>query len=135
MKAPKPDPLWEALSEHYEHICFLYRQFADEHPVMLLDIQEHRVYAYPHREFAADLSPRSQASLATQYPAAIADGDMVVFVRDNDERRLVSYSVPSQPAPASPVSAKRSRSSSRIKRSSKPTASSRISIPNPNHKS
>ncbi len=29
-----------------------------------------------------------------QYQAACAEGNMVVFIRDNVERRLVSYSVP-----------------------------------------
>ena len=131
MKNSDTDPLWEALGQHHDHLCFLYRQFAGKHPVMLLDIQEKMIYAYPYREFAADLSSRSQASLARQYPAAVADGNMVVFVRDNVQRRLVSYSVPTKPARASPGSAKSSRSSPRIKHSPKPAASPRITIRNP----
>jgi hypothetical protein len=123
MNNSNSDLLWEALGEHYEHICFLYRQFSDKHPVMLLDIQEQRIYAYPYREFAADLSRRSQASLARQYPAAVADGDMVVFVRDNVERRLVSYSVPTEQTRASAANPKRSRPARRIKRAPKPAAS------------
>jgi hypothetical protein len=129
MKNSKPDPLWAALGEHYDHICFLYRRFADKHPVMLLDIQEQRIYSYPYREFAADLSGRSQASLAKQYPAAVANGDMVVFVRDNVERRLVSYSVPTEQARGSAASPKRSRPSRRIKRAPKPAPSPQIRNP------
>jgi hypothetical protein len=127
MKNSSPDPLWQALGEHYDHISFLYRQFSDKHPVMLLDVQEQRIYAYPYREFAADLSRRSQASLARQYPAAVADGDMVVFVRDNVERRLVSYSVPTEQARDSATSVQRSRPPRRIKRSPKPATAPRIS--------
>jgi hypothetical protein len=123
MNNTNSDPLWEALGEHYDHLCFLYRQFADEHPVMLLDIQEKMIYAYPYREFAADLSRRSQTSLARQYPAAVADGDMVVFVRDNVERRLVSYSVPCEQPRGSTADAKRSRPSRRSKRTPKLAAS------------
>ena len=122
MNNSNSDPLWAALGEHYDHICFLYRQFSDKHPVMLLDEQEQRIYAYPYREFAADLSRRSQASLARQYPAAVADGQMVVFVRDNVERRLVSYSVPTERARRAAATANRSRSSPRIKRTLKPAA-------------
>jgi hypothetical protein len=127
MNNSNSDPLWAALGEHYEHICFLYRQFSDKHPVMLLDIQEQRIYAYPYREFAAELSARSQASLARQYPAAVADGDMVVFVRDNVERRLVSYSVPTEQARASAANPKRSRPARRTKRSPKLATTPRIS--------
>ena len=109
MKKAQPDPLWDALIEHCEHILYLYGQFADRHPVMLLDIQEGRIYAYPYREFVADLSSRSQASLAKQYPKAVANGQMLVFVRDNLERRLVSYILPCEadlPA-ATPAATKR----------------------------
>jgi len=48
----------------------------------------------PYAEYRADLSKRSQASLKKQYERAIADGEMVVFVRDNEKEKLVSYSLP-----------------------------------------
>jgi hypothetical protein len=68
-----------------------YERFAGKKPVMLLDIQEHRVYAYPYAAFKKDLSARSQRALREQYENAIRHGQVVVFVRDNDERRLVSF--------------------------------------------
>ena len=61
---------------------------------MLFDIQEQRIHAMPYAEYRADLSKRSQASLKQQYERAMADGKMVVFVRDNEKERLVSYSLP-----------------------------------------
>jgi hypothetical protein len=57
---------------------------------MLLDIQEQRVYAYPYDDFRKELSAKSQRSLEKQYGAANRERQVVVFVRDNDERRLVS---------------------------------------------
>lgn len=72
----------------------LYAQYADKKPVMLFDIQEQRVYAFPHKAYRAELSERSQASLKCQYDRALADGDVVVFIRDNDRKKLVSYSLP-----------------------------------------
>jgi hypothetical protein len=74
----------------------LYRQYASQKPVMLFDVQEQRVYAYPFKEFRTELSQRSQKSLTRQYEHALADGDVVVFIRDNEQRTLVSYSVPLQ---------------------------------------
>ena len=88
------DPYWPVLVNQYDNVLFLYRQFANECPVMLFDIQEQRVYAYPYGPFAADLSERSQRALARQYPAARRAGKMIVFIRDNVKRKLVSYTVP-----------------------------------------
>ena len=93
----KPDPndaYWEVAVEQYENLLFLYRQFAAKRPVMLFDIQEQKIYAYPYKEFAIELSKKSQASLALQYQVAREDGHMVVFIRDNEARKLISYAMP-----------------------------------------
>jgi hypothetical protein len=79
--------------EHWEHILRWYNLFAAKRPVMLFDVQEQRIYAYPYQEFKAELSPRSQAILADQYQRALASNQMVVFVRDSQKRKLVSYSL------------------------------------------
>ena len=56
---------------------------------MLYDIQEKKIYAYPYKEFRAELSKKSQASLKQDYESAFTDGSMIVFVRDNIRRKLV----------------------------------------------
>ena len=48
---------------------------------------------YPYLEFKNDLSERSQRLLQDQYEQAMTDDKIVVFVRDNDEKKLVSYTV------------------------------------------
>ena len=60
-------------------------------PIILYDIQEEKIYAYPYKEFRAELSKKSQDSLKRDYEFASAHGSMIVFVRDNIQRRLVSY--------------------------------------------
>jgi hypothetical protein len=60
---------------------------------MLFDIQEQRVYAYGYEGFKSELSPKNQTTLAEQYEQAQKSGKMVVFVRDNDNRKLASYSI------------------------------------------
>jgi hypothetical protein len=95
----QPDPketddcLFEAMAEHLEHIVAGYKQFEDKRPVMLYDIQEGRIYAYPYEDFKSDMCPKSQASLAEQYERARMAGMMVVFVRDNEAKRLAAYSM------------------------------------------
>ena len=54
---------------------------------------ENRIYVYPYLEFKNDLSARSQGILQDQYEQAMTADKIVVFVRDNDVKRLVSYSV------------------------------------------
>lgn len=97
-KAKKPDSdyLLEAANEQSGNILMMYHRFEDQKPVMLFDIQEQRIYAYPYEDFKSDLSEKSQVSLTEQYEKALRENQMVVFVRDNVQRRLVSFSVPSE---------------------------------------
>ncbi len=87
------DPYFEAIREQWPNIRSLYIAYATDKPIILYDIQEKKIYAYPYREFKADLSEKSQASLEHDYKFAAAVGSMVVFVRDNTERKLVSYTL------------------------------------------
>jgi hypothetical protein len=86
------DPHLDIAYAQLDNIRMWYRMFAAKKPVMLYDIQEQLIYASPYREFKADLNQRSQAMLEGQYRRAVIDDKMVVFVRDNEQRRLVSYS-------------------------------------------
>jgi hypothetical protein len=85
------DPYLEAIQEQWPNIKGLYSIYESEKPIMLYDIQEKKIYAYPYREFRAELSKKSQKSLKRDYESASTHGSMIVFVRDNLERRLVSY--------------------------------------------
>jgi hypothetical protein len=87
------DPYFEAIQEQWPKILKLYEAFRKYKPIMLYDVQESKVYAYPYKEFRAELSTRSQASLKGQYESASAEGSMVIFVRDNMKRKLVSYTM------------------------------------------
>jgi hypothetical protein len=87
------DPYLEAIREQWPNIRGLYIAYATNKPVILYDIQEKKIYVYPYREFKADLSEKSQAFLEHDYKFASAVGSMVVFVRDNIERKLVSYTL------------------------------------------
>jgi hypothetical protein len=88
------DRYLEILNENQPYILMLYEKFAAKKPVMLYDIQERRIYAMRYRKYRATLSKRSQVSLKNQYERAMADGDMVVFIRDNEKEKLLSYSLP-----------------------------------------
>jgi hypothetical protein len=90
---PPSDYLLDAARQHWPYIVMVYQQFEDKKPVMLFDIQEQRIYAYPYADFSRELSERSQQSLKEQYEKAVREDKIVVFVRDNEQRRLVSFSM------------------------------------------
>ena len=84
---------WDAVGEQWDNILGLYKRFEDKKPVMLLDIQEQKIYAYPYNDFRSELSKKSQIQLEEQYETAILNNEMVVFVRDNKKKDIVSYSL------------------------------------------
>ena len=85
------DKFLDAALEQYGNIVMMYEMFEEKRPVMLFDIQEQRVYAYPYKEFRDELNERSQRILKQQYERAQVDGKIVVFVRDNVKRKLPSF--------------------------------------------
>jgi len=85
------DPYFEAAQEQWPNIRALYMTYMNKKPIILYDIQEKKIYAYPYKEFKVELSKSSQASLERDYKSACALGSVVVFVRDNIKRKLVSY--------------------------------------------
>ena len=87
------DPYFSMVQEYWATILRAYTDFEQKKPVILVDVEEEKIYAYPYHDFKADLSPRSQASLEQQYNSAVREGKIVVFVRDNRKRKLVSYTI------------------------------------------
>ena len=87
------DPYLKAIQEQWPNIRALYVTYESKKPIILYDIQEEKIYAYPYKDFKAEMSETSQASLEHQYKSASLHRSMVVFVRDNTERKLVSYTM------------------------------------------
>ena len=85
------DPYFNAIQEQWPNIRGLYMICGSKKPIILYDLQEKQIYAYPYEEFKAELSKKSQVLLEQDYKSSSGLGSMVVFVRDNTERKLVSY--------------------------------------------
>ena len=92
-RKPMDDPYLDIIDEYWDKIVMMYDLFADKRPVMLFELPSLKIYAYPYREFKADLNQRSQAILTHQYREAQANGQMVLFVRDNDKQKFKSYTL------------------------------------------
>jgi hypothetical protein len=70
-----------------------YQKFAKKKPVMLLELLSQIIYAYPYLDFKNTLSERSQQMLEKEYSEAVANHKIVVFVKDDDRRKMISFSV------------------------------------------
>ena len=88
------DYLEDAMHKQWCNILKIYKLYEKKKPIILFDIQEQRIYVYPFVGFRDEMSERSQLSLTEQYEKAIKENKLVVFVRDNDQKRLVSFSMP-----------------------------------------
>ncbi len=66
-KKSPDDDLVQAAESVLPHILMFYKRFEDKRPVMLLDLLDEKIYAYPYEEFKADLDQRSQAMLTADY--------------------------------------------------------------------
>jgi hypothetical protein len=87
------DYLLDAVHKQWENILTAYRQFAQQKPIVLFDLQEQRIYVCPFEDFKSEMAPKSQESLTEQYEKALRENKIVVFVRDNEQKRLVSFSM------------------------------------------
>ncbi len=84
------EEFFEIVSEHWGQILNLYKKIEDKKPIMLIDIQEQKLYAYPYLDYKSSLSERSQAMLEKEYEAALLNNQVVVFVQDNENKQLLS---------------------------------------------
>lgn len=89
----KKDDLYRHVERAWDTIWMAYKEHERKRPIILYDVQEKRVYAYPYKAFSDDLSEASQKSLRVQYQQAGKNNEIVVFVRDNVRKKLVSYSL------------------------------------------
>ena len=87
------DKYFKAIEQHWDVICHAYLIHEDKRPVTLLDVTEGRIYAYPYKGFKAQLSEHGKASLTEQYNEGLKKNWFVIFVRDNVEKKLMSYSM------------------------------------------
>ena len=89
----RKDALFDAACDRADDILRLYQQFAEKKPVMLLELPSQKIYAYPYLDFKNTLSERSQKMLDKEYHEAVAHNKIVVFVKDDDRRKMISFSV------------------------------------------
>ncbi len=94
---PDSDDLLAAAYEYRNEIRAAYSLWKETKPIVLFHLQEQRVYVYPYEPYKNTLSARSQVSLKAQYDQAALENKIVLFVRDEERQRLVSFSIGQEP--------------------------------------
>jgi Rhodopirellula transposase DDE domain len=78
---------------HYLLILEIYLLYEKKKPVMLLDVTEGKIYAYPYKKFKKELNESGRMSLTKQYDDALRGDQFVIFIRDSQKKKLISYSL------------------------------------------
>jgi hypothetical protein len=81
------------IKEQWPSIAGLYNEHTDKYPVMLVDVRDMEIHAFPYDEFRTLLDASSQAALDEQYRRAVDNRQMVLFVRDVERKIFQSYSL------------------------------------------
>jgi len=87
------DPYLDLIQRQWPAIAEAYNQFAEQQPIMLMDVQNAEIHAYPFEEFVLVLEAASRRQVEAQYRRALTKRQMVLFVRDTDNKVFQSYSL------------------------------------------
>ena len=84
----------EKINEYRDEITGMYITFEDKKPIIEFDLKTIRIIAYPAAEYLNGLSERTREQTKMQYQKAAAKGDLMVFIRDEENEVLRSYIFP-----------------------------------------
>ncbi len=87
------DKYLDTIEMHCIRILEIYLRYEEKKPVMLFDVTEGKIYAYPYKEFKKELNVRGQESLTKQYNEAHRGDQFIIFIRDSQKKKLMSYSL------------------------------------------
>ncbi len=83
----------DLIADQWANIAELYNQHAEKQPVILLDVAEGELFAYPFTELAELLDAESRVGFGEQYERAVAARQMVLLVRDLANKQLLTYTL------------------------------------------
>ena len=79
------------INEFWPTIIQAWKEHADKRPVIECDLANKTVAAYPAREYIESLSDRTRETAHTKFDKVVNEGGLMVFIRDNKNRILQSY--------------------------------------------
>lgn len=82
-----------AIEKNRDRILEIHWLHEEKKPVLLFDVTEGKIYAYPYKKFKKELNTGGQVSLTKQYEEALRSDRFVLFIRDSQKKELMSYSL------------------------------------------
>jgi len=90
----RKDPYLSALGKAWPTILTAYNDFKDSKPIIEYRLRQKLVLAYPAIPYINDLTERTRKQTRRIYRDTVAEGQLMVFVRDTRKRVLRSYVLP-----------------------------------------
>ena len=81
----------KTLDEISDRVYQFYQLGGRKDLIMVYEMSKKRIYSYIYNEFRQTLSANSKAILAEQYQEALAENKIVLFIQDDEMRKLKSY--------------------------------------------
>ena len=81
----------KTLNEIGDKVYHLYQLGGRKDLIMVYEMSKKRIYSYIYNEFRQTLSANSKAMLTEQYQEALAENKIVLFIQDDEMRKLKSY--------------------------------------------
>ena len=91
MATENNDRYLKTLDEISDKVYQFYQLGGRKDLIMVYQMAEKRIYSYVYNEFRKTLSANSKAMLAEQYQEALAENKIVLFIQDDEMRKLKSY--------------------------------------------
>jgi hypothetical protein len=85
------DPYFPVLQQHWDTLTGMYTLFEDRGALVEFDVASRQIRVYPAMDYIETLTPRTRER---QYRRVLAEGALMVFVRDESRQILRSYIFP-----------------------------------------
>jgi len=87
-------PYLKEIRKHWDAITGLYLTYQALEPMIEFDVASGQIRAYPAKDYLGDLTDRTRETAKKQYQKAVAEGALMIFVKDEIKRILRSYVFP-----------------------------------------
>ena len=90
------DPYLPMIRRHWDAVTGMYVAFEERAPMIEFDVASGQIRARPAKEYIDGLTDRTREKTRKLYKKTVAEGGLMVFVRDESKEVLRSYVFPAE---------------------------------------
>jgi len=87
------NPYQELIKAQWPHISALYNEHAEQRPVIMMDVDNAELHAFPFDKISEALDEQSRTALTEQYQRAQETRQMVLILRDKEHKQTMTYTL------------------------------------------